>query len=276
MAQFDDGDIGAREAEIATPEDLDAYQNPSPSAGDDGDDGGEPTSRAEKRIKGLLKKNSELMNEFTRLREEFAEYKAQGGHPAPAVPQPNGGEKGVEDLSDGDLRNALENGAHDPQIVIAVTKELARRAAAEEAGKVRGEFETATKTQARIQEAWSEVRNMYGDSAFQKDSPLRQSAEIIAAGYRKKLGDDVFEKQPELLTAVFGTAYGQRAGGAVKHLQNENAKLRAQVAQLQGPGRAAERSAEQNAAISSHLEKGDVRGAIGELSLLKKLRSLGS
>lgn len=276
MNHFDD-DTVAPEPELATPEQIDALSQEIPDANAQApeDGGGEPNSRAEKRIKGLIKKNSALLEKFNQLQGKFDALTAQqGGTPAPAAPAQQG-ERTIQDFTEAELQSALRESGSEPDVVFAVNKELARRQAAEAASQARDEFKAQSDAQARAQQAWGQVQQTYGPTALDPNSPLRQSAEIVAASFRNTFGDDVFEKKPELLNAAFGVAYGRRAGAALKQAQDENTKLRNQLKQMQGPSRAAERSAETQAAVSSHLEKGDVDSAIRELPLLKQLRNIG-
>lgn len=265
---------------------------PSQDAGASGDanasgdaSGGERIKRSEQRIGQLTAQKYELaraleaansQNSALIARLEALETRVES---VGARPNTSTLRREWKDLREEEmLTMAQEQAANDPTVVIRVSHELARREVERQLAEARKGFESSRAEErqrdAAIQRQWTNIVREFGPDVQKADSPIYKKADEIASALVRERGQDVFNKDPLLLYHAFAEADRQLSRAAASSASRELERLRAQGASSQGGAVGVASAAEASASLKDLLAKNDVRGAVGQLDIVRSLRGL--
>lgn len=241
----------------------------------------EEPSRFQKRIDELSKQKYEAIRQLDASRQEQATLAARlealearlaekAEEPKPSTPGLN---REWKDLTEPELASLVqENSVADPTLVLRASKELARREAEALIERERGSFQKELQRREEIQTTWATVNREFGPDAQNPQSRLRQEAEAVAARITQKMGKDAFQQNPDLLYFAFAEADRRLKTSAVSDATKELERLRTLEKSRSAGVEPLMSASEARASKEELLKRGDVRGAIGQLDIIRVLR----
>jgi len=241
---------------------------------------GDPSQKSDADFNKLLRqkagwkqKATEFETKFNTLQDQVSELRGQ----VSSQTQGNGSSypSSFSDMSPDQLREAYSLGQDQgsPDASLMAIREMIRREMKDEISTAQKAGIQAVEHRQLRENVFSQVHQDFGTNGqLVEDDPVTQTASQISSGLKGIYGEDFADKQPHLLHYAFLQAdrmvNGPKARQEVQDLRNQVDSLKRQQMSATGGGPISQ----PNDKVREALKNGDVRGAIGQLGMLRRMR----
>lgn len=236
-----------------------------------------PHQNAEQRIQQLVAERNEAKRRFQSAEQRMVDLESRfatlEGHvnQQPQSTVERGPPNSWADLNDTELQKSYVEAGESSnwQGQLAIQRELTRRATEKATNASTQTTENLLQRQRNYQEVSARIQSEFGQKAKQGD-PLYERADGYATMLTKKYGNDFLQKFPDVIFLSFAAADRDLAIPERQELQElrvQNERFKAQ--QSIEPG--AVRGAATNAEVAEALKRGDVKSAIDNLGIVKRM-----
>ena len=241
-------------------------------------DRGSAASRFEQRIGQITREKHEALRALAEMKERYGNLESEVASIKQSLAaQPANGaaakHKDWSDLTEAELLQIGEEyGASNPAYNARILKELARREADKVRAELRQEYEGSKKADTLKTSVMQRIATEFGPGVLKADSPLRQKAIEVAQEFAALYGAKEVQSSALNEYLIFAEA-ARRLGATQAPAQTDDSeRLRAAAKSREVVEAGVNAAASSSASLKNLVSRGDVRGALRQLDIVRGLR----